>query len=306
MTRRSTRLIRLENSLYSYNNKKESWDIKEINSTNNSNNEDLFELGSYFTCKHMSQKVNPISFRINNNKTWESIWYSNYKYFGIKTGKLQIDLYTREYIQSIFKQLNIIVDKIYIKEIDNNYFIKIFIYEQGISIKKDIVINQKRLSKYKQYINNDTKELINPFYKNKQKGSNKNWFIDKKKVIDHIELLLTKQFTKKFYVSLVYQKDIGESASLLGNYLCRELEKPNMNFKRALRDSLNKIKKKDNIRGIRINCSGRLGRAPMAKMEWFKYGSIPLTKISANVDYTQLTGKTKYGSFGIKVWLYKH
>ena len=79
-----------------------------------------------------------------------------------------------------------------------------------------------------------------------------------------------------------------------------------MNFKRVLRDSLQKIKDKNTIRGLRVNCSGRLGRAPMAKMEWFKYGSIPLTKISANIDYVQLAGKTRYGSFGLKVWLYKH
>ena len=79
-----------------------------------------------------------------------------------------------------------------------------------------------------------------------------------------------------------------------------------MNFKRVLQDSLQKIKDKTTIRGLRVNCSGRLGRAPMAKMEWFKYGSIPLTKISANIDYVQLAGKTRYGSFGLKVWLYKH
>ena len=306
MTRRSTRLMRLENSLYSYNSQKESWDIKEISQTSHKENNDLFELGSYFTCKHMSQKVNPISFRINNNKTWQSAWYSNYKYFGIDGGKLQIDLYIRDYIQSIFKELKILVDKIYIKEIDNKYLVKVFIYEKGVSIKKDVVINSKKISRYKNFIDEIKKDSINPFYKAKQKESNKNWFINPKKVIDHIQNNLNNYLDKKVYISMVYKKDIGESASLLGNSLCRDLEKPNTNFKRALRDSLSQIKSKNNIRGIRINCSGRLGRAPMAKMEWFRFGSIPLTKISAKVDYTQLMGKTKYGSFGIKVWLYKH
>ena len=306
MTRRSTRLMRLENSLYNYNNKKESWDIKQMDQTNNLKDNDLFELGSYFTCKHMSQKVNPISFRINNNRTWDSTWYSNYKYFGIENGKLQIDLNIREYIQGIFKQLNILIDKIYIKEIDNNYLIKISIYEPGISTKREALIDKKKVSRYNVFFENINKDSINPFYKNKQKNSSKNWFIDSKKMIHHIENQLVKQFNKKFYISLVYKKDIGESAALLGNFLCNELEKPNMNFKRALRNLLNKIKIKDQIRGLRINCSGRLGRAPMAKMEWFKYGSIPLTKISANIDYIQLMGKTKFGSFGIKIWLYKH
>ena len=306
MTRRSTRLMRLENSLYSYNNKNESWNIKEISQTNTKDSVDLFELGSYFTCKHMSQKVNPISFRINNNKTWNSSWYSNYKYFGLETGKIQIDLYIREYIQSVFKQLKILVDKIYVKEIDNKYLVKVFIYERGLSINKDVLINSKKVSRYKKYFTALKKDSINPFFKDKQKDSNKNWFINPKKILNHLENQLTKYFDKSIYISIVYKKDIGDSATLFGNFLKTELEKPNMNFKKALRDSLSQIKNKQDIRGLRINCSGRLGRAPMAKMEWFRYGSIPLTKISAKVDYVQLTGKTKYGSFGIKVWLYKH
>jgi ribosomal protein S3 len=254
----------------------------------------------------MSQKVNPISFRINNNKTWDSAWYSDYKYFDLETGKLQLDMYIREYIHSVFKQLKILVDKIYIKEIDSKYLVKIFIFERGLPLKKDVLINSKKASRYKTYITGLKKSSINPFFKDKQKNFTKNWFINPKKVLNHIENQLNIYFNKPIYLSIVYKKDIGDSASLLGNFLTRELEKPNMNFKKALRDSLNQIKNKHNIRGLRVNCSGRLGRAPRAKMEWFRFGSIPLTKISAKVDYIQLTGKTKYGSFGIKVWLYKH
>jgi len=305
MTRRSTRLMRLENSLYNYNHTKESWDVKEITQTNNTSSTDLFELGSYFTCKHMSQKVNPISFRISNNKTWNSAWYSNYKSINLDSGKLQIDLSIRKYIESVLKQLKILVDKIQIKEINNTYIVKIHLYEEGVFNKKDITMNSKRIARFKPYLIADKKEFINPFYKEKSKEA-KNWFINPKKVLNLLESQLKKQLNKEIYISLVYKKDLGDSASLLGNYLCKELEKPNMNFKRVLRDSLQKIKDKSKIRGLRVNCSGRLGRAPMAKMEWFKYGSIPLTKLSAEIDYTQLAGKTRYGSFGIKVWLYKH
>ena len=302
MTRRSTRLMRSENSLYVYNDKTESWDIQEINQVNNTNIKDLFELGSYFICKHMSQKVNPISFRINNNKTWQSTWYSNYKYIGLESGKLQIDLHIREYIENVFKEFKILVDKIYIKERDNKYFIKIFIYEEGLNFKKETLINSRKISRYKAYFGTLNKDSMNPFLKD----SIKNWVIDPEKVLILIEEKLNKYIGKDIHTSIVYRKDLGESASLLGKFITNQLEKPNMSFKKVLQDSLNKIKNKENIRGLRINCSGRLGRAPMAKMEWFKYGSIPLTKIKADVDYSQLVGKTKYGSFGIKVWLYNH
>jgi len=303
MTRRSTRLMRLENSLYSYNSINESWDIKEITPTNKTL--DIFERGSYFTCKHMSQKVNPISFRISNNKTWNSAWYTDYKPYGIGMGKLHIDLSVRDYLESVFKELHILIDKIYIKEINGTYVIKVYLYEQGVSNRRDISINTKKIARFQKQGLLNNKESINPFYMDKKQDS-KSWFIHAEKVIAHIEMQLKKQFSQPMHVSLVYRKDIGESASLLGKFLCKELERPNVNFKKALRDSLLKIKTKDNIRGLRVNCSGRLSRAPMAKMEWFRYGSIPLTKMSADIDYVQLAGHTRYGSFGLKVWLYRH
>ena len=118
MTRRSTRLMRLENSLYTYNANKESWDVREVESQSGTGveDQDFFELGSYFTCKHMSQKVNPISFRLNTNKTWDSAWYSNYKDSSTKSTKLQKDLYIRQYLETIFKGLKVFVDKIQIKD----------------------------------------------------------------------------------------------------------------------------------------------------------------------------------------------
>lgn len=306
MTRRSTRLMRLENSLYNYNNKNGSWSIKKVDQTNSKETNDLFSLGSHFKCKHMSQKVSPISFRIGNNKTWDSTWYSDYKYFGLEAGKLQIDIYLREYLQSVFKQLKILIDKIYVKEIDNTYLVKVFVFEKGLSLKKEVIVNHRRVSRYKNYITSSKLQSINPFFDFIGKKSNKKWVINPKKVLNHLENQLKTYLNKSVYISIVYRKDIGDSASLLGNFLTRELKRPNMNFKKALKNSLNEIKNKHNIRGLRVNCSGRLGRAPRAKMEWFRFGSIPLTKISAKVDYVQLMGKTKYGSFGIKVWLYKH
>jgi hypothetical protein len=201
MTRRSTKLMRSENSSYIYNSKTESWNIKEIDQTNSKDVNDLFELGSYFTCKHMSQKVNPISFRISNNKTWQSIWYSNYKYIGLEIGKLHLDIYIREYIQSVLKQLKILVHKIYIKEINNKYLVKVFVYEQGVHQKKDILINLKQTSRYKNYIIDLKKDSINPFFR--KKNLNKSWFINPKKVLNHIENQLNKHFDKCLLIFII-------------------------------------------------------------------------------------------------------
>jgi small subunit ribosomal protein S3 len=57
--------------------------------------------------------------------------------------------------------------------------------------------------------------------------------------------------------------------------------------------------------GIRINCSGRLGGAEIARMEWYREGRVPLHTLRADVDYGVSTAFTTYGTCGVKVWIFK-
>ena len=57
--------------------------------------------------------------------------------------------------------------------------------------------------------------------------------------------------------------------------------------------------------GIRINCSGRLGGAEIARMEWYREGRVPLHTLRADVDYGVATAHTAYGTCGVKVWIFK-
>ena len=57
--------------------------------------------------------------------------------------------------------------------------------------------------------------------------------------------------------------------------------------------------------GIRINCSGRLGGAEIARMVWYREGRVPLHTLRANVDYGVARGETTYGICGVKVWIFK-
>ena len=57
--------------------------------------------------------------------------------------------------------------------------------------------------------------------------------------------------------------------------------------------------------GIRINCSGRLGGAEIARMQWYREGRVPLHTLRANIDYGEATASTTYGACGVKVWIYK-
>ena len=57
--------------------------------------------------------------------------------------------------------------------------------------------------------------------------------------------------------------------------------------------------------GIRINCSGRLGGAEIARMEWYREGRVPLHTLRADIDYGTATAFTTFGTCGVKVWVFK-
>ena len=57
--------------------------------------------------------------------------------------------------------------------------------------------------------------------------------------------------------------------------------------------------------GIRINCSGRLGGAEIARLEWYREGRVPLHTLRADIDYGDATAFTTYGTCGVKVWIFK-
>ena len=58
-------------------------------------------------------------------------------------------------------------------------------------------------------------------------------------------------------------------------------------------------------RGIKIQCSGRLGGAEIARSETYREGTIPLQTLRADIDYGFAEAKTTYGRIGVKVWLYR-
>jgi hypothetical protein len=301
MARRSTKLLRFENSLYKYDKEKQNWAVEFINLMKAETNIDLFEKGTYATCKHMSQKVNPILLRKGFSNTWDQLPFINYKENNIYKNKFYFELFVKTYVTSILKTLYSLLDKIEIKEVNNVYYINIYYYTSKNISKRELLITPKRKKRFS--TESGLSDLqYNPFFIEDTKTRSFN--IDGTKLASHFEKYLGSFYNYNIKVTLIQQNNIGGSATLISSFLAREIENSNANFKRALRETLKEISDKSIIRGIRINCSGRLGKAPMAKTEWFKYGQIPLSKINANLDYSSNVSVTKYGSIGNKVWVY--
>jgi small subunit ribosomal protein S3 len=62
---------------------------------------------------------------------------------------------------------------------------------------------------------------------------------------------------------------------------------------------------KGGAKGIRVQCSGRLGGAEMARTEWYREGRVPLHTLRADIDFGLAEGRTTFGQIGVKVWIYR-
>jgi small subunit ribosomal protein S3 len=75
-------------------------------------------------------------------------------------------------------------------------------------------------------------------------------------------------------------------------------------FRRAMKRAVQNAQKAG-AKGIRVQCSGRLGGAEMSRTEWYREGRVPLHTLRADIDYGFREAHTTYGRIGVKVWIYK-
>ena len=103
----------------------------------------------------------------------------------------------------------------------------------------------------------------------------------------------------------VFEVDFVDlNASLLGDSIVEKLEK-RVAFRRAIRDTMQKAQR-SNANGIKIQVSGRLNGAEIARREWLREGRVPLQTLRAQIDYATKEAYTIYGVLGIKIWLFRN
>jgi len=126
--------------------------------------------------------------------------------------------------------------------------------------------------------------------------------------IEDISKLIKKEFFagRKIVLKIEAQeiKQFEENASLVSQQIAEQLEK-RMPFRRILKTTLEQVMKSKNVKGVKLEVSGRLGGADMSRREWLSKGSIPLHTLRADVDFSRGTARTTYGAIGVKVWIYK-
>lgn len=99
-------------------------------------------------------------------------------------------------------------------------------------------------------------------------------------------------------------RDPWTSASLSAQWVAQQIEK-RVAYRRVLKRGLSKITSHKEIQGARIQLSGRLNGAEIARREWLGSGKLPRQTIRADIDYAKAEAHCNYGVIGVKVWIYK-
>lgn len=232
----------------------------------------------------MGQKVHPVGFRLGYTKEHLSCWYADKKHY---PDLLQEDYEIRKYIdyttcQHIDKRIKVTTEKEYAKNKEDRLNLsKAGIAEIKIERKADQIEISIHTSRPGVVVGKGGKGI--------------------EKLREGLEKLLNNQ--RQVRVNVIEVANVDANAALMAEFICSQLEK-RVSFRRVVRQALQRAEKAE-LPGIKIQVSGRLNGAEIARTEWIREGRVPLHTLRANIDYSYRTASTIYGILGVKVWIFK-
>jgi small subunit ribosomal protein S3 len=122
--------------------------------------------------------------------------------------------------------------------------------------------------------------------------------------IEKIKKELQKRFKEReIEVSVEEIRRPELEAQLVAENIAQQIER-RVSFRRAMKRAVTLVMR-FGAQGVKLQCSGRLGGAEIARSEWYRVGRVPLSTLRADIDYGFATAVTKYGTIGVKVWIFK-
>lgn len=121
--------------------------------------------------------------------------------------------------------------------------------------------------------------------------------------IEKLKKALSKMTDAEVSINIIEVRKPEVDAKLIADSIAQQIER-RVSFRRAMKKAMQSAMRLGAL-GIRVNCSGRLGGAEIARMEWYREGRVPLHTLKSDVDFGLGVAKTTYGTCGIKVWVYK-
>ncbi|MBA43310.1 MAG: 30S ribosomal protein S3 [Magnetococcales bacterium] len=119
--------------------------------------------------------------------------------------------------------------------------------------------------------------------------------------IETLKKALSELTSSEVFVNIVEVRRPDADAQLIAESIASQIER-RVAFRRAMKRAVQNAMSQG-VKGIRINVSGRLGGADIARTEWYREGNLPLHTLRSDIDYGVARSKPTYGIIGIKVWL---
>ena len=214
----------------------------------------------------MGQKVNPVGFRLGLTQRHSTQWYTNSNNYAALVDQ---DYKIRQYIYKSFPDSRIV--KIDIQRIADQ--VRILMY----------VGRRKKL-----FDAIDAADTTPP--------------IEKVRKDLNIMLNKTDKF-KKVYIRILHEPKQNAESNMRADWVVERLQKREP-FRRVLRQALQRAQRLG-LKGVKVQISGRLNGAEIARTEWGRKGRIPLHTLRADISYCHSKAQTIYGVLGIKVWTYR-
>lgn len=108
---------------------------------------------------------------------------------------------------------------------------------------------------------------------------------------------------RQIRINVIEVSQVDADSALIAEYIAQQLER-RVSFRRVVRQTIQRAQRAE-VQGIKIQISGRLNGAEIARTEWTREGRVPLHTLRADIDYAYRTAETTYGILGIKVWIFK-
>ncbi|MFN3927075.1 MAG: 30S ribosomal protein S3 [Pseudanabaenaceae cyanobacterium] len=214
----------------------------------------------------MGQKIHPVGLRLGITQTHQSQWFADPKRYPLL---IQEDFNIRKYIETTLAGAGI--SKVIISRKADQVDIEIRTARPGVVIGR----GSEGIEKLR------------------------------KGILDHLKKIgsIARTGTSQIRIAVKEIERVDAEASLLAEYIAQQIEK-RVAFRRVIRQAIQRAQRAG-IEGIKIQISGRLNGAEIARSEWVREGRVPLHTLRADIDYDYKIARTIYGVIGIKVWIFK-
>lgn len=226
----------------------------------------------------MGQKIHPYGFRLGNHKKHHANWFGSKNTY---SAQLFEDLFIREYFKKKYKNTGILA--LHTERQINNH-IKIYIF----CIKASLLLNT----------NNENIKAMQKAIRQRLINYQSNFLVN----LNFAGQLNPYNQSVHITLKLIELPDYEQNATFIADFLIDQLEK-RIAFRRAVKKTFKRTER-SKLDGIKIQISGRLNGAEIARTEWVREGRVPLQTLNANIDYCNKTAQTIYGILGIKIWVF--